>query len=549
MTCVAYKIMKKKLLIAMSLLLAMSLVACSQTTVGGETETDTETVTVTETEAVTETETVASTETETEATVDTDANTDTETETEVETTDYSVYEKSEGHSFLYNTSAVVSEEAVNKRYAAHFEVLTENTFVSTLTVSCRKNDTAPASMEFTIWAWTGDYESTVASEPAYTCTLQNEYDYANDNLHINVWATVNLPAQTIGQGEWLYQISNGTDNARVNMVSARGGNLGGNEVVAVKEAFLNGRSTSNTKLAEAYVVYETYDLTKEIETPSADGYTKLADNKAHVIILSGQSNASGQAWNSLLQETASAEAWERYNRGYDNVKIYHQVDWANSSTDFVPVKVGQGSDVERFGPEVGLADYLSRAYPNETFYIIKSSFSGSGLQGAWQPTAGQYKQFVTDVQTALRKLEIKGLEPEIFAMCWMQGETDAMTLAHAEIYASAFAELMDRINEKFGNYMAEGSMAILDATINEQSNWQYGAIVNAAKRTFSADKQNHYVLDTNALDIDTRHEPSKTGFTNDPMHYDSDDSIELGELFGQGIAQVLINAGYPVYAD
>ena len=252
----------------------------------------------------------------------------------------------------------------------------------------------------------------------------------------------------------------------------------------------------------------------------------------------GQSNASGQAWNSLLQGTASAEAWERYTRGYDNVKIYHQVDWANSSTDFVPVKVGQGSDVERFGPEVGLADYLSRAYPNETFYIIKSSFSGSGLQKAWQPTEGQYKQFVTDVQTALRKLQVKGLEPEIFAMCWMQGETDAMTLAHAEIYASAFAELMDRINEKFGNYMAEGGMAIVDSAICEQSVWQYAAIINQMKEKYAATSQNYYFLDSNAAGIDTWDEMG------DPMHYDSDDMIELGELFGRYVGQILTNAGY-----
>ena len=225
------------------------------------------------------------------------------------------------------------------------------------------------------------------------------------------------------------------------------------------------------------------------------------------------------------------------------------MDWGqNAGSGFVPVTLGQGSYANRFGPEVGLADYLSRAYPNETFYIIKVPFSGSGLQLQWQPDAGHYGQFVSTVTQALRQLEVKeGLDPEIFAFCWMQGETDAMTLAHAEIYESAFAELTDRISTQFSDYMAEGGMAILDATINEQSNWQYGAIVNAAKRTFSADKQNHYVLDTNALDIDTRHEPSKTGFTNDPMHYDSDDSIELGELFGRGIEQALINAGYPVY--
>ena len=624
MTRVAYKIMNKKLLIAMSLLLVASLVACSQPTVGGETTTDTEAVTQTETQATTETETVAKTETETlveteleteveseteqdteieseiesdtetefvtetvtetvtvtetavvteaesEAEQDTEIETETEVESEnvseseeesdseteadieTETSFYSLYEKTEGNSFLYNTSASASAVSLrNSRYAVHFEV-SENTFVSSLTISCSKNDTEPSSMQFSIWAWTGNYDSTVASEPAYTCTLQNEYAYANELLHQRVWLTVYFPELTIGEGEWLYQVTDGSNNLTLNMVPARNG-LGGNEIVSVKEAFQNGRTATSAKVAEAYVTYETYDLTKEIEAPDADGYTKLADNKAHVIILTGQSNASGQAWNSFLQEKVSPEAWERYNNGYDNIKIYYNVDWGqNAGSGFVPVTLGQGSYANRFGPEVGLADYLSRAYPNETFYIIKVPFSGSGLQLQWKPDAGHYGQFVSTVTQALRQLEVKeGLDPEIFAFCWMQGETDAMTLSHAEIYESAFAELTDRISTQFSNYMAEGGMAILDATINEQSNWQYSAIVNAAKRNFSASRQNHYVLDTNALDIDTRHEPAIEGydFEVDPMHYDSDDSIELGELFGRGIEQVLINAGYPVYAD
>ena len=443
----------------------------------------------------------------------------------------------------------MGSDSASKRYAALLEV-SENTFLSGLTVSCSKTDANPASMTLSIWAWKGDYDSTVASEPAYTCTLQNDYGLAHDEWHKRVWVTAKFPALTIGEGEWLYQIGDGTDNAIVNTISARNG-LGGNDTVSVKKAFLNGRSTSSTKVAEAYVTYETYDLTKKIENPAADGYIKLSEGekKAHVIILTGQSNASGQAWNSLLQETASEEAWARYERGYDNVQIYYSVDFANVGANFVPVKLGQGSDAERFGPEVGLADYLSRTYPDETFYIIKSTFSGSGLQLEWQANVGQYKRFVIDVQAGLRKLEEKGLEPEVFAMCWMQGETDAMTLAHAELYETAFAELWSRIHTVLDGYLPEGGMALLDATINEQSNWQYGAIVNAAKRNFARDLQNCYVLDTGALGIDTCDEPSKQGFPIDPMHYDSDDSIELGELFGRGIEAVLTNAGYPARVD
>ena len=81
-------------------------------------------------------------------------------------------------------------------------------------------------------------------------------------------------------------------------------------------------------------------------------------------------------------------------------------------------------------------------------------------------------------------------------------------------------------------------MALVDSAICEQSVWQYGPIINQMKEQIAATSQNYYFLDSNAAGIDTWDE------MNDPMHYDSDDMIELGELFGQYVGQILTNAGY-----
>ena len=510
-----------KVLVVLGFLLIASLVACTAT----------ETTNETDPTADTELETGL----ETDETSDAESDTEPVPETEPETFDYSPYEKTEGSAFLYNTGSTMRSMSVKtQKYATRVEVA-ENTFLNSLTISFMKVGTESASMEFSIWSWKGNYKSTVAAEPTYTCTLQNDY---GTNPMVDYWMTVNFPAMTVGKGEWLIEVSNGTDNVRVNVASSSRKDGAGDEFVSVKSTYVDG--LVNYQFTQSYVIYETYDLTKEIQAPDADGYIKPGEGKAHVILLSGQSNASGQSWNEFLQGKVSDEAWERYNQGYQNVQIYYNVDGTNMSNGFVPVKLGQGPTATQFGPEVGLADFLSQAYPNEIFYIIKVSFSGTSLQNQWKDGTLHYATFEENIQTALDKL----VDPEIFAMLWMQGESDAMSLADTKLYAEAEAELMERINTRFADYIVEGGFALLDATICEQSNWQYGAIVNMHKRAYAAKSQNRYVLDTNALDIDTRDEYTNDIFESDSLHYDSDDMIELGVLFGQGIQTILTNAGY-----
>ncbi len=521
----------KKVLIMLSLLLTASMVACTSD-IGSSTDTDTETETVTETESVTETETVP--ETESETTAETESESESESETEIDPVDYALYTKKDGYTLLYTSLDEPVPEALPGKNAARIKVAAD-TFLSDITVTCYKTDTDVASVKFAIWRWNTDYATTVAAEPTYTCTLENPYtQVALADQHLYAWATVEFPALTVGEGEWLYEFYDATGNFRTRLASVRNG---GNADVSVKEGYADGQSTKKT--VQAHVTYEKYDVTAPLVTPDPNGYTKLGEGKAHVILLSGQSNASGQSVCNLLADHVTPEQMARYQMGYNNVRIYHSVDFANNSTDFVPVKLGQGANAALFGPEVGLADYLSRTYPGETFYIIKASFSGTGIQTHWQSEHGQYKHFVSTVTAGLQKLESAGLDPEIFAMVWMQGESDALNYNHAIEYADSFGDLMNRINTKFESYMAENGFAIVDAVVEEETNWKYSSIVNANKRNYAAASQNRYVVDTLGADINTRHENS------DPAHYDSDDMLKLGELFGRGIETVLTNAGYP----
>ena len=482
----------------------------------------------------------------------------TETVTETEPFDYSPYEKTLDQTFICSSSASASTTA--------FQIAANTSFGSLLTIAkdcyltrfaistCSWNDNI-GEMEISFWRWTGNYNSTVKSEPAFTYLIKDPDD--------NSWVLIDLPTATIGSGEWYYELRNGSENPiGTYLVSGRPAASGD---VTVGKYYRNGTvSRNNTLNPKAYVTYEKYDTSKEVVIDPAN-YTQLSEGKAHVILLGGQSNATGISLGSLLGNHYSEEQVNRFYAGYDNILIDYSAD-SNASRGFVPVKMGQGNTKDvSFGPELGLADYLSRTYPGETFYIIKATNSGSSLFGNWgevgdthidpngNPAASgtSYTHFINHVTTSLGRLEQMGLEPEIFAMLWMQGETDSWYLDKSEAYAENEAALINRISTQFTDYLAEGGMAFLDAAIYEGSTWAsapwtYATIVNNGKLALAAASQNHYFLDTNGRGIDPRDEHSAASAEGevDIAHYDSNDMIELGELFGEGISQVLINAGY-----
>ena len=282
-------------------------------------------------------------------------------------------------------------------------------------------------------------------------------------------------------------------------------------------------------------------------------YTRLTPGKAHVILMGGQSNASGWSLRDYLAARIPAEQIAVYDNGFENVLIEYNCD-SNVSDAFVPVKMGQGLNdgigTVRFGPEIGIAEYLTHNYPDEVFYIIKSSRSSSGLADVngvfpnWLDGGTVLDDFKSAVNTALERMKAAGLDPEIFAMVWMQGETDAATLDAAKNYANREAELLGRIYESFGSYMAPGGMAFLDAAIYEAPQFVHASDLNRSKYEFAQASKNHYFVDIRDHGLDTIHEATclNTPEAIDTNHFDSDDMLTLGRLFGETLGQVLANA-------
>lgn len=257
--------------------------------------------------------------------------------------------------------------------------------------------------------------------------------------------------------------------------------------------------------------------------------TEAKKEEAHVILLAGQSNASGISYIQYLKNKVSEEKFAEYSEGYENIQICYYVDNQNISTDFVPVALGQGHTENNFGPEIGIAEYLTEQYPEEKFYIIKTTMSGSGIAAEWQETDETYNKMITGIENAFQKLEKNGLEPKWFATCWMQGEGDSWNSEHAQNYYNLESDLMNRLQTRFEKYVSEHGVSLIDAGISQNPEWKYSDLVNEAKKKYADENEGNFYIDTQAagLTYDQDNE--------DYAHYDAESMITLGRLFGEKI--------------
>ena len=263
---------------------------------------------------------------------------------------------------------------------------------------------------------------------------------------------------------------------------------------------------------------------------------------AKVILLAGQSNATGCTFNQYLKSNVTPEKYNEYQSGYDNLYINHFTG-NNASYGFVKTSTTQGEFEACFGPEVGMAETLHEMYPNELIFIIKCSWSGSNLYQQWlSPSSGHpgifYQDFVRYVEQNLNYLKSKGYQPQIQAMCWMQGESDTIYEDTATKYADNLANFIQDLRNHFSTVSIHDGFAFIDATIASGTVWPHDTLVNTGKQTVANLANNNVLIDTNTAGLTCTQEP-----INNPnmAHYDSLSQIELGHLFAEQIAQFFHN--------
>lgn len=262
--------------------------------------------------------------------------------------------------------------------------------------------------------------------------------------------------------------------------------------------------------------------------------------KAKVVLLAGQSNASGCSIDEYLKKNTSDEEYSVYQTGYDNVYINYFSSGNNLSNGFVKTSTNQGETKDHFGPEVGLSAKLHEMYPDDLFFIIKFAWGGTNLYSQWLSpssvgkTGYLYNNFVRFVNQNMKYLASKGYDAKIEGVCWMQGESDSFFVETATGYESNLKNFIQDLRKDFSKYAADGGIGFVDAYIAANpAYWVYYDFVNKSKQKVADLSENNVVIDTNAYGLICDQEPEETP---DIPHYDSLSQIKLGKLFAEYIS-------------
>ena len=261
-----------------------------------------------------------------------------------------------------------------------------------------------------------------------------------------------------------------------------------------------------------------------------------------VVLISGQSNAVGCTYSSYIQGTLGEDKYQEFYLGYEDIKISYD-NWTkddfdkptqtyysqNKSDGFVKVKLGQGNGKATFGPEIGIAEELHEKYGNKLF-IIKFACGGSCLKDDWtQRNSPMYPKFIAYVKQEMAALANKGYKPTIKAFCWMQGEGDTYSMDYYDTYQDNLRYFVGNVRSDLRSLSGEREIPFIDAKISGEGAWTYWGQVNRAKRLFSEESDNNFLVDTIAAGMHTTHEPVPV----DNCHYDSDSEVLLGHLFAR----------------
>lgn len=288
------------------------------------------------------------------------------------------------------------------------------------------------------------------------------------------------------------------------------------------------------------------------------GYTYRGEETekiAKVIVLAGQSNAVGWTYSKNLKPVVTPEEYEKYRAGFDNVKIFYsnaplqsddaQTKTKNENSAFEPVKLGQGryTSLEdgAFGPEIGLAAYLTENYPDETFYIIKDATGGATLHGSWlcpsslglfektEEDITLYNHLMKKVDDGMAMLKADGVDARILSFIWMQGENDAQSYAfdYPTLWNNFIGDVTAAFEEK--GYLTETGLTTIDGGITQR--WTNYDVVNAAKERYAA-------VSSKAYFVEVAHEDWLTydRDNTDYAHLDALSMIRLGNEFGKSFA-------------
>jgi hypothetical protein len=183
-----------------------------------------------------------------------------------------------------------------------------------------------------------------------------------------------------------------------------------------------------------------------------------------------------------------------------------------------------------FGPEVGFARRVA-AEQKTRVAIVKVAFSGTHVEGDWEPTGIQsnevdwrnshgacFRSLIQEYGRAVDELKNRGWQPTARALVWVQGESDA-NAARAPSYEENLTEMLDTLRKAID---APGMVALLG--INTQFSHGKNKFVPqiiAAQKSLAAKTQLAIYVDTDGAT------------TANPAHFDAAGTLDVGGRFAK----------------
>ena len=289
----------------------------------------------------------------------------------------------------------------------------------------------------------------------------------------------------------------------------------------------------------------TSDVSINVVYTPTSGY--IPKSNSRIIVMAGQSNGAGVGHYEYLNNSLTEDKIAEINNGYDNVLLTgysHGLYLDGFRKVYADKRSMTGGTNGTFGFEVGLADRLSKVFPDETTYIVKYAYGGSSLNHDWISPTGRenievvpafvngydrgwlYDGLETSMNYAIEVIsQATNAIPMVEAFMWMQGEADADLQVSTDLYLTTFNMLIDDFTTTFADNISY-KFAVYDAAISETSIWPLCKQMNSIKRS-RVDDHNVYIETNDRLT--TRFEPM--GTYTDEAHYDAACYIDLGHMF------------------
>ena len=298
-------------------------------------------------------------------------------------------------------------------------------------------------------------------------------------------------------------------------------------------------SDSDGNVAKAMTTLSVYN--KPSEVPEVLPKFVRSDKKAQVILMIGQSNMEGWSHSKYVKENLGEEAYNTYNNGAPNVKIAFCK--TNSRGTFGNVRFGLGVESDRFGPEVAIAQKL-KENSDEDYYLVKYAVGGTNLAEQWAAPSGgftgvHYQGTVDYLNLALLNLIQEGIDFEIPAIVWMQGNSDCGNSTWVNYYYRNEKRLVADLRKLLNGMSVDRGIEFIDTLVTDLGSGSAtgdNLLIDEAKIRNMNEDELGMIVDTRDCGLVKTREPVENP---DTPHYDSTSEIRLGEMMGDALLTTL----------